>query len=209
MSLIDSLHWRYAAKKMTGEKVSEENLSAILEATQLSASSYGLQPYTILVVTNPEVKAKLQAAAYGQPQLVQSSHVLIFCVPEKIKEEDVSAYMQAMATKRGMPVEALKGFNDTIVGTIKSLSDADQQIWSAKQAYIALGTALAAAAELKVDACPMEGFDRKQFDEILGLKEKGLLSSVLMPIGFRSPEDQLANAPKVRKEKNILYQFVD
>lgn len=209
MKLIDTLNWRYATKRMTGEKVSDENVSAILDATRLSASSFGLQPYTILVVSNQEIKAKLQAAAYGQPQLFESSHVLVFCVPNNIQSEAVAGFIQNVADTRGMPVAALKGYQDTIQGTVNSLSEAEQQVWSAKQAYIAVGTALIAAAELGVDACPMEGFSRADFDQILGLKEKGLTSVVIIPLGYRSSDDQLANAAKVRKDKSALYQFID
>lgn len=209
MSLIDNLNWRYATKRMTGEKVSEEKLTAILDATQLSASSYGLQPYTVLVVSNPEVKIKLQAAAYGQPQLLESSHVLVFCIPRNINAEDVEAFIKLTASKRGIPVEALKGYQDMIQGTVDSLSVEDKHNWSAKQAYIALGTALVAAAEAKVDGCPMEGFSRADFDTILGLEEKGLHAVVILPLGYRSSEDELATAVKVRKEKKELFHFIN
>lgn len=209
MSLIENLEWRYATKRMTGEKVSDQKLNEILDATRLSASSFGLQPYTVLVVSNPEIKLQLQKAAYGQPQLAESSHVLVFCVPQTIKAADVEAFIALVAETRGIPVEVLKGYQDAILGTVNSLSDEQAQIWAAKQAYIALGTALTAAATLHIDACPMEGFNKAEFDSILGLKEKGLLSMVIMPIGFRSAEDQMAGAIKVRKDKEQLFQFID
>lgn len=209
MALLDNLNWRYATKRMTGEKIPDENLQFILDATQLAASSYGLQPYTILVVSNPEVKAKLQAAAYGQAQLVESSHMLVFCAWENITEDDVSNYVADIANKRSLPVQALAGFQSYIWNAIKDLPQEKKQVWAAKQTYIALGTALAAAAEVKVDATPMEGFDAAQFDEILGLKEKGLKSAVIMALGYRSQEDQLANATKVRRDKEKLFQFID
>ena len=208
MNLIDDLNWRYAAKRMTGEKVSEEKLTAILDAVQLTASSYGLQPYQVIVVSNPEVKLKLQAASYGQPQLTESSHVLVFCITRKLKEDDIRTFIELTAAKRGLPVESLKGYQDTIQSTVNSLSIEEQDHWNAKQAYIALGSALIAAAELKVDSCPMEGFIRAQFDTILGLEEKGLHAVVILPIGYRSPEDQLASAVKVRKSKEDLFHFI-
>ena len=209
MSLIDNLNWRYATKRMTGEKVSEEKLNAILDATELTASSYGLQPYTVLVVSNPEVKLKLQAAAYGQPQLVESSHVLVFCVPRTITAKDVNSFIALTAAERSMPVESLKGYQDMIQGTVDSLTDSEKQAWSAKQVYIALGTALIAAAGVEVDSCPMEGFSRVDFDTILGLEEKGLHAVVILPIGYRSAEDQLSKAAKVRKAKENLFHFVN
>ena len=208
MSLIQDLNWRYATKNMNGETVSSEKLEAILAATNLAATSYGLQPFTVLVVSNEETKAKLQAAAYGQPQVGSSSSVLVFTVPLKITTEDIEAFINLVATTRSIPVEALDGYKGMILGTVGALPAEQQQIWSAKQAYIALGTALAAAAEQKVDACPMEGFDAAHFDEILGLAEKGLKSVVIMPVGFRASDDATAQYIKVRKPESELFHFV-
>ena len=208
MSLIQDLNWRYATKNMNGETVSDEKLTAILTATNLTATSYGLQPFTILVVDNKEIKSKLQEAAYGQTQVGSSSAVLVFAVPLKITTADIEGFINLVATTRSMPVEALDGYKGMILNTIGALPAEQQQVWSAKQAYIALGTALAAAAEQKVDACPMEGFDAVKFDEILGLTEKGLKSVVIMPIGYRSADDTTANYLKVRKPESELFHFV-
>ena len=208
MSLINDLKWRYAAKKMTGESISAEQLEFILSAANLSATSYGLQPFTIYVVSNNDVKAKLQAAAYGQAQVGSSSHVLVFAVPVKITEEDIQAYINNIAVTRNMPAEALEGFKSMMTGTVGGLPAEQQQIWAAKQAYIALGTALAAAANQRVDACPMEGFDAAQFDEILGLTEQGLRSVVIMPIGFRAPDDATATYIKVRKPESVIFKYI-
>ena len=208
MSLIQDLNWRYATKNMNGETVSDEKLTAILKATNLAATSYGLQPFTILVVSNKEIKLKLQEAAYGQAQVASSSAVLVFAVPLKITTADIEGFINLVATTRSMPVEALDGYKGMILGTVGALPAEQQQIWSAKQAYIALGTALAAAAEQKVDACPMEGFDAVKFDEILGLTEKGLKSLVIMPVGYRSADDATAKYIKVRKPESELFHFV-
>ncbi len=209
MSLINDLNWRYATKKMNGETVSSEKLDIILDAANLAATSYGLQPFTIMVVSNKDVKTKLQAAAYNQLQVGSSSHVFVFTIPLKITEIHIEAYISNIINTRGMTAAALAGFKQTMLNTVGALPEEKQQMWSAKQAYIALGTALAAAAEQKVDACPMEGFDANQFDEILGLKEKGLKSVVIMPIGFRADNDATANFKKVRKAKNDLIRFVN
>ena len=208
MSLIQDLNWRYATKNMNGETVSDEKLTAILKATNLAATSYGLQPFTILVVSNKEIKLKLQEAAYGQAQVGSSSAVLVFAVPLKITTADIEGFINLVATTRSTPVEALDGYKGMILGTVGALPAEQQQIWSAKQAYIALGTALAAAAEQKVDACPMEGFDAVKFDEILGLTEKGLKSLVIMPVGYRSADDVTAKYIKVRKPESELFHFV-
>jgi nitroreductase / dihydropteridine reductase len=208
MNLINDLNWRYATKAMNGEVVSEEKLNAILDATNLTSSSYGLQPYTILVVSNDEIKKQLQVAAYGQAQVGASSHVLVFCVPAKLTADDAKTFITNVASTRNIPQEALAGYEGMIAGTINGLNEAQQQTWAAKQAYIALGTALIAAADQKVDACPMEGFDTAKFDEILGLEAKELKSVVIMPIGFRSAEDATANYKKVRKAKADMFHFV-
>lgn len=208
MSLINDLNWRYATKSMNGAIVPQEKLDSILEATNLAATSYGLQPYTILVVSNPAVKEKLQAAAYGQAQVGTASHILVFTVPEKITAEAIGAFINNVATTRNMPVEMLDGYKGMILGTVGALPAEQQQIWAAKQAYIALGTALVAAAEQKVDACPMEGFDKAQFDEILGLAAKGLKSVVMLPLGFRAAEDASAGYKKVRKASVDMFQLI-
>ncbi len=208
MSIINDLNWRYASKKMNGERIPTEKLDTILEATRLSASSYGLQPYTVLVVSNNETRERLQAAAYGQVQLTTSDCVLVFCVQEKLTADDVNAFVDNIVKTRNADPAILEGYKQMMLGTVTGLSDEQQQHWSAMQAYIALGTAMAAAAQEKVDACPMEGFDKTQFDEILGLKEKGLKSVVILPLGFRAADDYLAGLAKVRKSAQELFHFV-
>lgn len=209
MSLINDLEWRYAAKKMTGESVSAEQLGNILAATNLSATSYGLQPFTVIVVSSTETKQKLQAAAYGQEQVGTASHVFVFAVPVKLTEKEVNAYIQNIAETRNLSIDELDVFKGMIMGSVDGLSPEELQTWSAKQAYIALGTALAAAAEEKIDACPMEGFNASQFDEILNLAEKGLKSVVIMPIGFRAVDDATAHYKKVRKAESELFIMID
>ena len=208
MSLIQDLKWRYATKNMNGETVSAEKLQAILAATNLAATSWGLQPFTVLVVSNEEIKVKLQAAAYGQTQVGSSSSVLVFAVPLKITTADIDGFINLVATTRSIPVESLDEYKKIILGSVIPMPAEQQQIWAAKQAYIALGTALAAAAEQKVDACPMEGFDATKFDEILGLTEKGLKSVVIMPVGYRAADDTTAQYIKVRKPESELFHFV-
>lgn len=208
MNIIENLEWRYATKKMTGEKISSEKLDTILHATQLSASSLGLQPYTILVVESDEVKQKLSPAAYNQPQIIGSSQLLVFCAWTDITDKDVIAYIDNIATKRNTTIESLSGFKAMIDSTVNNLTVEQKQAWAAKQIYIALGTTLAAAASLKVDATPMEGFNPAKFDEILGLTEKGLKSVVICALGYRSDDDHLATLPKVRRDKDQLFQFI-
>ena len=208
MSLIDNLRWRYATKKMNGEAVTEEKLQAILDAIQLAPSSYGLQPYTVFVISDPEVKAKLQPASYGQTQIVDGSHIIVFASWTDVSAQQVDDYIANIAAKRNMPVEALNGFKDYINGSIANLSQEQKAAWNAKQSYIALGIGLAAAAEQQVDATPMEGFVPAQYNEILGLTEQGLNASVVMALGYRAETDALATMPKVRRDKDLLFKFI-
>ena len=203
--MIQDLQWRYATKKMNEEQVPKEKLDNILEAIRLSATSYGLQPFKVLVVKDNELKLKLKAASYGQEQVSTASEVLVFCIPTAITQAAIDEYINLTATTRGMDVELLAGFKSTMEGAILSLTAEQQQQWAAKQAYIALGTGLAAAAQEKVDACPMEGFDAAQFGEILELDKLNLKAVVIMPVGFRSADDETANYKKVRKSTETLF----
>jgi nitroreductase / dihydropteridine reductase len=208
MSLINDLNWRYAAKLMNGKSISDEQLNMVLTAINLSASSYGLQPYKVMVVSKPETKIKLQEAAYGQLQVGSSSHVLIFMVPLKITEEYIQNYISLIAEERAIPAGFLDDFKKTLETTIIALPSDVQQVWATKQAYIGLGTALVAAAEQKIDACPMEGFDALKFDKILNLEEKGIKSVVMLVLGYRAETDTYANFKKVRKTMEEMFEMV-
>lgn len=201
MSFIEQLNWRYATKRMVADKaVPQEKVDAIVEAIRLSASSYGLQPYNLLVIQDKELLQKIQPIAYNQPQIGETSTLLVFAVWDKPTQERIDAYFNLIASERGIPVEALAGFKATVEGTISNLDEATAYNWMARQAYIALGTGLAAAAVEEVDATPMEGFNPAALDELLGLSEKGLKSVVILPLGYRDEaNDPLANAKKVRK----------
>lgn len=206
---IENLNWRYATKQFDANKrLSQEELDFLLEAIQLSASSYGLQPYEVIVVDNPEVQEKLKASAWNQSQLTDASHVLVFANMTSVDENYVDAYMKNIAETRDLNVEDLSGFKDMIKNTILQLTSEEQSQWAAKQSYIALGNLLSAAANFKIDVCPMEGFDASEFDEILGLKEKNLTAATIATVGFRSAEDQTQFAAKVRKSKEDLFTTV-
>jgi nitroreductase / dihydropteridine reductase len=208
MSLINDLNWRYAAKKMNDRSISDEQLHLVLTAINLSASSYGLQPYKVAVVSKTETKIKLQEAAYGQLQVGSSSHVLIFMVPLKITEEYIQNYISLIAEERQIPEGFLDDFKKTLETTIVALPTDVQQAWSTKQAYIGLGTALVAAAEQKIDSCAMEGFDALKFDKILNLEEKGFKSVVMLVLGYRAETDTYANFKKVRKTMDNMFEMV-
>lgn len=209
MKLIDALNWRYAAKRMNGQKVPQEKIDTILEATRLSASSMGLQPYTIIVVENEEVRKKLQPAAYNQPQIVEGSHLLVFAAWENVTEAHVDAYLKDIAETRGVTLESLDAFRASLMGIVNGRTTEQKHEWAARQAYIAFGTAIAAAAVEQVDATPMEGFKPEAVDEILNLKAQGLRSVTILALGYRDAEkDFLATAKKVRRHKDHLIQKV-
>lgn len=206
MNIIDALNWRYATKRMTGEKLPQEKVETVLDALRLSASSMGLQPYSVLVIENPELKKQLQPVAYNQPQIVECSHLLVFATWDDVTEKHVDKYIENIANTRGETKESLAGFKEMMMGTVNNLNPEQKHNWAARQAYIALGTALSAAALEQVDATPMEGFNPEEFDKILNLKEKGLKSVALMALGFRdSANDSLAKKKKVRRCKEELF----
>ncbi|MDF2430567.1 MAG: hypothetical protein JWP44_198 [Mucilaginibacter sp.] len=209
MSLIDKLQWRYATKKFDHtKKLSAEQLETLLTAIQLAPSSYGLQSYKVLVVEDPETRERLREAAYGQSQLTEASQVLVFASKTTIDAELVTDFIGSVAKTREIGTEHLEAYKQVIMGAVNNLAE-DQKInWSHKQAYLALGVLLTTAAEMGVDACPMEGFAAGKFDEILGLKEKGLTTAVIATIGFRAAEDDFSKLAKVRRSKEELFIHV-
>ena len=205
MKLIDALNWRYAAKRMNGQKVPAEKLDAILEATRLSASSMGLQPYTLLVIENEEVKKQIQPVAYNQPQITEASHLLVFAAWENVTEQHVEDYINNIAATRSVTLESLEGFKASLMNIVHGRTPEQKHEWAARQAYIAFGTAITAAALEEVDATPMEGFNPAAVDQILGLKEKGLRSVTILALGYRDTDkDYLVDAKKVRRSKDEL-----
>lgn len=198
MELIKNLQWRYAVKKYTDELVTEDKIDQIIEAINLTASSCGIQPYRLLVITNPEVRQRLAEGSFNA-QIQDSSHLLVFAGLNKITSEYIADYIAMMEEQRNLENGALNGLKDMLIAYFSPQTPEQNAIWSDKQAYIGLGTALIAAAELKVDATPMEGYDPQLFDEVLGLSEKGLHASVIMSLGYRdTSNDYLASMPKVR-----------
>lgn len=206
---IDNLNWRYATKKFDrNRKVSDKDLATLMEALALSASSYGLQPYKVLVLTDPELRAQLLPAAWGQPQITDASHIVVLANQSTFGDELVDDYIQNVSTTRGIPAENLKGLEDMMKSKLVPLSDQEKAAWTARQAYIALGNLLSAAADLKIDACPMEGFDPQQFNSILGLDKDNLNAAVIVALGYRSEEDQAQHFKKVRRPKEKLITYL-
>ncbi|OQD41659.1 NAD(P)H-dependent oxidoreductase [Croceivirga radicis] len=207
--ILSPLKWRYAVKKFDStKKVSKEDLDKILEAIQLSASSYGLQPYEVFVITDNAIREKLQPVSWGQTQIVDASHLLVFANKTNVDSAYIDSYLENVGNTRNLPPEALSGYGDFMKSKITELSQEVKSIWAAKQVYIALGNAMDICAALEVDSCPMEGFESEAYNEILGLTEKGLNAAVVLPIGYRSEEDQTQHYAKVRKSKEELFTFI-
>ena len=200
MKLIEDLNWRYATKKYSSQKVTEADLEKIIDAINLSASSVGMQTYRLFVIENSEMRKELGSDSFN-PQIVEASHLLLFAAFDSISQKTIDNHIRLVAKVRGIPVEDLADFKRSL-GKLLTRTDDENFIWSAKQAYLALGTGLIAAAALHIDATPMEGFNAEKFDEILGLKDKGLKSVVLLALGYRDKEkDKYAKLKKVRMTK--------
>lgn len=205
-TLLENLNWRYATKKFDAtKKIAPADLNTLKEAVRLAASSYGLQPFKVVLVENPEIREKLKAAAWGQTQITDASNLFVFANDLNAGPESVAAYIKNISETRGLPTEALGGFADMMNGVISNLSQEAKNIWTSKQTYIALGTLLAAAAELKIDATPMEGFNPAQFNEILGFDKLGLNAAVIATVGYRHDEDEAQHYKKVRKSQEELF----
>jgi len=208
-TFIENQNWRYATKKFNSEKkISNSDLEILKEAIQLSSSSYGLQPYKVLIIENEEIRKQLQPASWGQSQITEASHLFVFASVTNVDAEYITRYAENMAKTRNIPFDSVKGYADFMIGNIASLTPEKQIIWAQKQAYLALGNLLNAAAELKIDVTPMEGFLPEQYNEILGLKEKGLHATLVATIGYRHDEDETQHYAKVRKPITELFETI-
>jgi nitroreductase/dihydropteridine reductase len=206
MALLDDLKWRYATKKMNGQPVPEDKLNYILEAARLAPSSSGLQPYQIFLITNKNLLSQIRVFSNEQSQITDCSHLLVFAAWESYSYERMGDVFLRTVRERGLADNAMEAYHKGLWNLYDSLGRKWQSEHSAKQAYIALGLAVAAAAEQKVDATPMEGFDKAKMDELFGLEKLGLKSVAILPIGYRDEDrDWLVNLKKVRtpREKFI------
>ncbi len=210
-SLIDTLNWRYATKKMDASKsVPEDKVNRILEAIRLSASSSGLQPYQVIVVKNKALREQIVPHAWNQQQIVDGSHLLVFAAWDNYTEQRINTMFDLVNEERGFTNEGWEAYRQKILAAYSPRPAEVNYEHAARQAYIGLGTALIAAAEEGVDSTPMEGFDPEKVDEILGLKEKGLRSVILLPLGYRQEEgDWLVNLKKVRRTSSEFIHIMD
>ena len=207
MKLVKNLKWRYATKKYdTTKKVSQHHIDYIKEAVQLTASSYGMQPYKILEISDPELRKKLRPLAWNQAPITDASHVFIFCNKVAVNEADIDAMMDLRAKMNPADKERIANYGKTVRRNLGVKSPEVMFHWTAKQTYMALSTALSACAELQIDSTPMEGFDAEPINEKLGLKEEGWNAAVLLAVGHRHEDDVAQHAEKVRKSMGVMFE---
>ncbi len=202
-NLIKQLEWRYAVKKFDSERMlSKEQIDTVKNAFNLTATSYGLQPISMVLVANKELQEQLVPHSYDQHQVAQASHVLVICIENEVDDRYISNYFKQVTKVRGVSSEVLDPFKDALIDDFSKKDVQEVKEWSKNQAYLAMGNLLTVFAAEKIDACPMEGFVPEAYDVLLGLAKKGLTSVLVMPIGFRAEDDVFATFKKVRKDMN-------
>lgn len=204
--LLSQQNWRYATKQFDPlRKIGAEDWAVLEESLRLTPSSFGLQPYKFIVVTDPAIREKLVPVSWGQRQVADASHFVIFAIKNNLGESDITDYLNRIAAVRSIPVESLSMLRDMMIGSlIKGMDDAQRRVWQARQVYIALGNLMTSAALLHIDACPMEGFAPDQYDTILGLGKISLSAVVACAVGYRANTDKYAGYKKVRLPKKDL-----
>jgi nitroreductase/dihydropteridine reductase len=210
MELLDKLNWRYAAKAMNGDKVAEDKIGRILEAARLAPTSSGLQPFEIFVIKNQEIKEKIKPIAWNQSVVTDCSHLLVFAAWDTYTADRINYMFDLTNEIRGFKNEGWENYRQMLLGSYPQKEAEENFNHASKQAYIAFSQAIIAAAFEGVDATPLEGFDANAVDEILGLREKGLRSAVLLPLGYRKEDkDWLVSLKKVRKPMKDLVTVIE
>ncbi|WP_298524485.1 NAD(P)H-dependent oxidoreductase [uncultured Christiangramia sp.] len=200
MSNLKALNWRYATKKFDDSRIlSEEKLEILKHAFNLTATSYGLQPLKMLVISNKEVQKQLTEFSMNQQQVSTASHVLVICTEKNVDEKFISGYFQRVKNLRDTPDEVLQPFHNFLVDDFKNKAIEEIEAWARNQAYLALGTLLTVCATEEIDACPMEGFEPEKYDDFLKLGDKNLQSVLVLPVGYRAKDDFFSELKKVRR----------
>lgn len=198
--VLERLKWRYATKKFDASKrLSEEKLSILKESFNLTATSYGLQPLKMVILSNPDLKKLLVPITMDQAQVENASHVLVICTETKIDSDYIKDHFNLVVKIRSTPREILSSFEEYLVSSFSDKQTDELNIWSTNQAYLALGNLLTVCAIEKIDACPIEGFDPDKYDELLQLNEKGLQSVIVLAVGYRADDDMFSGFDKVRR----------
>lgn len=207
-SIIHNLNWRYATKRYDSEKkISSETIELLKEALRLTPTSYGLQPLKFLLIENPVIREKLFDFSYNQKSITEASHLIVIASFINIQSHEIDSYMNNTATIRELPIQQLSGYSDFLKRIINTKTAEQKTIWAQKQAYIALGVLVDTCAHLRIDATPIEGFDVNGYNEVLKLEEKGLTSTLVIPLGYRHADDITQHWKKVRKSEKELFEI--
>ena len=200
MKFSDAMRWRYATKKFDPQKFVDQTLvDELLDIANLTPTSYGLQPFKLIVLKNQEIQNKLVASSYGQRQVADASHVLVIAARTDVDANYIRDYVAMVESQRNLEAGTMNDYCQVMIGSMTRLSPESLSDWAAKQAYIALGTVMAACAALQIDACPMEGFIPQEYNQILSLEQYQLDAVLVVPIGYRAKDDATQHNPKVRR----------
>lgn len=204
MNIIEALNWRYAVRQFSQQRIDDLKIKQLIEATRLSATSYGLQPYRMIIVDDIQTRKKLMPYSFGQQKVVECSHLIVFAAQPYPGKEMIDEYIHSVARIRQQSIDELKGLAGHMRSVFADMSSEQKRAWAHQQVHIALGTMLTAAATMKIDSCPMGGFDAAGYDNVLGLNKRGLETSVICALGVRHPDDHSAQLEKVRYEQDEM-----
>ncbi len=208
-SIIEALNWRYAVKKYdASKKISEGDLEILKESIRLAPTAFGLQSFSVFIIENSDLRSQLQSASHGQTQVVDASHLFVFAAHKSVSDNAVDRYMENVANTRKLQIEQTAGFGNHIKQSVSPLSEEELVNWNTKQTYIALGQLLQTAAEMRIDATPMEGFDAGKVNDILGFEKQDMKVSVICALGYRSIDDKNQFQAKVRKNPEEIFHTV-
>ncbi len=207
--LLEALHFRYATKGFDpSRKLTPEAWAALKSSLTLTPSSFGLQPWKFIVVDSPQIREKLKAASWGQSQVTDASHLVIFTVRTDLTQKDIDKWISHLSEVQSTPLENLAGYAGMISSFTSNMSAADKQAWNTRQVYIALGQLMTAAAVMGIDTCPLEGISPSDYDDILGLKNSEYATVVACALGYRSPDDKYSQAKKARFPEDTIVSHV-
>jgi nitroreductase len=207
--LLEALNFRYATKGFDpSRKLTPETWSALKTTLALTPSSFGLQPWKFIVVDSPEIREKLKAASWGQPQVTDASHLVVLTARTDLTQQDIDKWIARLSEVQGTPLENLAGYAGMISSFSNNMSAAEKQAWNTRQVYIALGQLMTAAAVMGIDTCPFEGISPSDYDDILGLKNSGYATVVACALGYRSPDDKYSQAKKARFPEDTIISHV-
>lgn len=209
MKTLESLKWRYATKKFNPEKkASNNNIESLKEAIRLTPTSFGLQPFKVLIIENNELRQKLRPHSWNQSQITDCSHLFVFCPYVSLPENFVDEYLQLKADTQSVDIESIRAYGDYMKSYLQKQPEEFTKAWASKQTYIALGNLLTACGELRLDACPIEGFVASEYENILGLSKQGLTASVIVAVGYRADEDMNQKLAKVRRPAETIFEHI-